>query len=126
MCGGVVGDGLVGVHDSPGLVTVCNLSCHPSMEELGGWGIGRGGWGEGKVGYVGGGGSHGGGLFVGLGAVGLVEVSGAGGNRLGRDRVSCLIWSIMLAMGVAIMFTEAWSLASSSAERRDCACSCAR
>ena len=42
MCGGVVGDGLVGVHDSPGLVTVCNLSCHPSMEELGGWGIGRG------------------------------------------------------------------------------------
>ena len=43
MCSGVVGDGLVGVHDSPGLVTVNNLGCHPSMGELGGWGVGRGG-----------------------------------------------------------------------------------
>ena len=63
------------------------------------------------------------GMCVGLGAVGLVWVSGAGGSRLGRDRVNCLIWSIMLAMGVAIMFTEAWSFASSSVERRACACS---
>jgi hypothetical protein len=70
MCGGVVGDGLVGVHDSPGLVTVCNLSCHPSMEELGGWGIGRGGWGGGKVGYV----------F----AWGGGSVCGVGSSRFGR------------------------------------------
>ena len=43
MCGEVVGDGLVGVHDSPSLVTVSNLGCHPSIGELGGWCVGRGG-----------------------------------------------------------------------------------
>ena len=41
---------------------------------------------------------------------------------VGRARWSCLRCSIMCAIGAAIMVTEAWSLASSSAERRACSC----
>ena len=41
---------------------------------------------------------------------------------VGRDKWSCLRWSMMCAIGAAIMVTEDWSLASSSAERRACSC----
>ena len=41
---------------------------------------------------------------------------------VGRDKRSCLRWFMMCAIGAAIMVTEAWSLASSSAERRACSC----
>ena len=33
LCGRLVGNGLNGVHDTPGLVTVLNLGCHPSVGE---------------------------------------------------------------------------------------------
>ena len=43
LCGGLVGDRLIGVHDTPGLVAVVYLGCHPIVGELGGRGVGRGG-----------------------------------------------------------------------------------
>ena len=52
LCGGLVGNGLIiGVHDSPGLVTVMNLGCHPSMG--GGRQGGRAWGGSSNVGWVG-------------------------------------------------------------------------
>ena len=55
-------------------------------------------------------------------AEGLVWVSWVDVVVLGRDKCSCLRCSMIWAIGAAIMVTEAWSLASSSAERRACSC----
>ena len=43
LCSGLVSKGLIGVHDTPGLVAVLYLGCHPVLGELGGRGVGRGG-----------------------------------------------------------------------------------
>ena len=43
LCSGLVGNGLIGVHDTPGLVAVLNLGGHPSVGELGGRSVGCGG-----------------------------------------------------------------------------------
>ena len=55
-------------------------------------------------------------------AEGFALVSCVDAVMLGRDKWSCLRWSMMWAIGAAIMVTEAWSLASSSAEVRACSC----
>ena len=44
LCGGLVGNGLIGVHDSPGLLAVMALGCHPSIGGVGrqgcrAWGV---------------------------------------------------------------------------------------
>ena len=43
LCSGLVSKGLIGVHDTPGLVAVLYLGCHPVLGELGGRSVGRGG-----------------------------------------------------------------------------------